>query len=125
RIRLHPIDGIRTAAVGAKRSRLTGGRAMRAETRGEDPAAFVWTRVVPPRGRGGGGVDRAEWLTPYTAAAIAGDALHAGRGARLEMMVAPGASDSVIGRLRREFAWLGSRGVEVSVYRRAAGSGPG
>ena len=40
---------------------------MRAETRGEDPAAFVWTRVVPPRGRGGGGVDRAEWLTPYTA----------------------------------------------------------
>ena len=86
-------------------------------------AAFVWSRVVPAPGRGGAFLERAEWLTPYTAAAIADDALHAGRGARLEVTVARDATDSAVGRLRREFAWLGARGVEVSVSRRGQSAG--
>ena len=96
---------------------------MRVETRPENRAAFVWSRVVPPPGRGGALLERAEWLTPYTAAAIADDALHAGRGARLEMTVARDVTDSAVGRLRREFAWLGARGVEVSVSRRGQAAG--
>ena len=86
-------------------------------------ASFVWSRVVPAPGRGRAFLERAEWLTPYTAAAIADDALHAGRGARLEVTVARDATDSALGRLRREFAWLGARGVEVSVSRRGHAAG--
>ena len=96
---------------------------MHVETKSDDRAAFVWSRVVPPPGRGGALLERAEWLTPYTAAAIADDALHAGRGARLEMTVARDVTDTAVGRLRREFAWLGARGVDVSVSRR--GQPPG
>src|SRR5689334_19404130 len=91
---------------------------MDVQTTGEDRAAFAWSRVVPAPGRGGALLERAEWLTPYTVAAIADDALHAGRGARLEVTVAREVTDSAVGRLRREFAWLGARGVEVSVHRR-------
>jgi hypothetical protein len=91
---------------------------LHAEPTGEERTAFVWTRVVPGPGRGVGAVERADWLTPYTAAAIAGDALHAGRGARLEMTFAPGLGEATLGRVRREFAWLGARGVEVTVSRR-------
>ena len=94
---------------------------MQANTSGR--TAFVWSRVVPARGRGSAFLERAEWLTPYTAAAIADDALHAGRGARLEMTVARDATDSAVGRLRREFAWLGARGVEVSISRRGHAAG--
>jgi hypothetical protein len=94
---------------------------MPADTSGR--AAFVWSRVVPAPGRSRALLERAEWLTPYTAAAIADDALHAGRGARLEVTLARDATDSAVGRLRREFAWLGTRGVEVSISRRGQAAG--
>ncbi len=81
-------------------------------------AAFVWTRVLPAPGTGVGAVQRAEWLTPYTAATIAADALHAGRGARLEMTLRATSSDADVAALRATFAWLGARGVQVDVVRR-------
>jgi hypothetical protein len=82
-----------------------------------DKVAFVWTRVVPPPGRSSAAVERATWLTPYDAATVAGDALHAGRGASLELTVSSNLDEATVGQLRREFAWLGGRGVQVSVRR--------
>jgi acyl carrier protein len=39
---------------------------------------LVWARVVPPSERGRGDVQHAGWLTPYTAQAIAEDAIQPG-----------------------------------------------
>jgi acyl carrier protein len=82
--------------------------------RGSTPA-LVWARVVSAHDDGD--IQRAGWLTPYTAETIAEDALRAGRGARLEVAVAPTVSDAGLVELQDEFAWLGERGVQVSVRR--------
>ena len=79
--------------------------------------AFVWTCVLPPPGRSTAAIQRAAWLTPYTAATIAADALHAGRGAELQMTVRGGLSDAELASVRGTFAWLRGRGVRVSVHR--------
>ncbi|HTD26473.1 MAG TPA: phosphopantetheine-binding protein, partial [Candidatus Elarobacter sp.] len=76
-----------------------------------------WARVVSSRGEAGGEIQRAGLLTPYTAETIAEDALRAGRGARLEVAVPPDVSDAGLAALQDEFAWLGARGVQVSVRR--------
>jgi acyl carrier protein len=77
---------------------------------------LVWARVVSPR-VARGDIQRAGWLTPYTAETIAEDALHAGRGARLEVAVSSSLSDERLAQLQDEFSWLGERGVQVSVRR--------
>ncbi len=80
------------------------------------PLDLVWARVVsahPARGE----IQRAGWLTPYTAETIAEDALRAGRGARLEVAVSSSLSDDRLAELQGEFAWLCARGVLVSVRR--------
>jgi acyl carrier protein len=84
--------------------------------RGSTPA-LVWARVVSAHDDGSGDIQRAGWLTPYTAETIAEDALRAGRGARLEVAVPPTVSDAGLVELQDEFAWLGERGVQVSVRR--------
>jgi hypothetical protein len=87
----------------------------------EGGSLFVWARVVPPEGRSRGGtIQRTDWLTPYAALELATDALWAGRGARLELWVDAATDPNGIDRLRDQFAWLGRRGVEVSVGRRAS-----
>jgi acyl carrier protein len=77
----------------------------------------AWARVVSARGESAGEIQRAGWLTPYTAETIAQDALRAGRGARLEVAVPPDLSDARLAAIQDEFAWLGKRGVQVSVRR--------
>lgn len=79
--------------------------------------ALVWARVFSPRNHTGGDIQRAGWLTPYTAENIAEDALRAGRGARLEVAVPPNVSDALLARLQHEFGWLGDRGVQVTIRR--------
>jgi acyl carrier protein len=79
--------------------------------------ALVWARVVSARGELGGEIQHAGWLTPYTAETIADGALRAGRGARLEVAVPSSVSDAGLAELQDEFAWLGARGVQVSVRR--------
>jgi acyl carrier protein len=76
-----------------------------------------WTRVVSSRGEASGEIQRVGLLTPYTAETIAEDALRAGPGARLEVAVPPDVSDASLAELQDEFAWLGTRGVQVSVRR--------
>jgi len=78
--------------------------------------ALVWARVVSAR-ESCGDIQRAGWLTPYTAETIAEDALRAGRGAKLEVAVPPTVSDASLAQLQDEFAWLGDRGVQVSIRR--------
>ena|SRR2546422_7334605 len=79
--------------------------------------AFIWTRLVPPDGAARATVHRAGWLSRYVAEAIAEDALRAGRGARLEVRVAPDASDTELAGVQEGFAWLRSLGVLVHVGR--------
>ena len=79
--------------------------------------ALVWARVCSPRSRSGADIQRAGWLTPYTAENIAEDALRAGRGARLEVAVPVTISDTVLAEIENEFGWLGERGVEVTIRR--------
>ena len=67
--------------------------------------------------RVGGEIQRAGWLTPYTAQTIAEDAVRAGRGARLEVAVPSDLGDASLAELQDTFAWLGERGVQVSVRR--------
>ena len=110
------IDSLRTygelvAAVEAAIARL---EPLRPAT---ELAERVWARVVSPASQPGGDLQRAGWLTPYTTQTIAEDALHAGRGARLEITVSPELPDARLARLQQEFAWLATRGITVQIRR--------
>src|SRR5207249_1578907 len=74
-------------------------------------------RAHRPRGEAGGEIQRPGWLTPHTAPTIAEDAVRAGRGARLEVAVPSDLGDASLAELQDTFAWLGERGVQVSVRR--------
>ena len=73
----------------------------------------VWARLVSP----GGELVRAEPLTPYVVEMLTDDALRAGRDARLEIRLGPGANETDVARLRRDLAKLGGHGVDVSIAR--------
>src|SRR5213082_3564750 len=73
----------------------------------------VCSRLVSSHGE----LRRAELLTPYVAETIAGNALHAGGGARLEITVAEDASDAELAHVGAEFAWLAERGLAVTIGR--------
>jgi acyl carrier protein len=96
---------------------LTRARRERDAQRTSDAPALVWARVISSRGAAGAEIQRAGWLTPYTAETIAEDALRAGRGAKLDVAVPSSLSDARLAELQDEFAWLGDRGVQVSVRR--------
>jgi acyl carrier protein len=113
------IDGLRTYGELLDAVRLLSQERRQAEVHAAArPApALVWACVTSPRAEASGNIQRAGWLTPYTAETIAEDALRAGRGAKLEVAVAPTVSDVGLAQLQEEFAWLGERGVQVSVRR--------
>ena len=85
-----------------------------AEARGAERPPHIWVRIVPATGESGGTLERTGWLTPYTAETIAEDAVRAGRGARLELTVAESTTEGLV-RVKRQFARLGKRGVQVTV----------
>jgi len=87
-----------------------------AEARGAEGPARFWVRIVPATGESSGTLERTGWLTPYTAETIAEDAVRAGRGARLELTVAESTTEGLV-RVKRQFARLGKRGVQVIVRR--------
>src|SRR5213076_1549201 len=74
--------------------------------------------ALPPAGKSGGSLERAGWLTPYTAETIAEDAVRAGHGAQLEVTVAASADDIELARVQHHFAWLGEHDVWVTVRRK-------
>jgi acyl carrier protein len=77
-------------------------------------------RLTPPGLERSWAVERVLLLTPYAAESLADDALRAGPGARLELRVAPRASESVLARIRTLFSALNERGIEVEVRRDGA-----
>jgi acyl carrier protein len=89
-------------------------RAAVVDDGGEPP--FVWARVAAP-GRTDGALERAGRLTPYEAQTIGEDALRAGRGAQLEVMVSLTTGGAGLARVAEEFSWLRERGVRVRVTR--------
>ena len=110
------LDDVRT--YGDLVSTVTALVCERSAPRAADEPGPVWARIVPPDARGAGSVERALRLTPYAAQTIADDALHAGRGTRLELEVPAAASDRDMATVQACFARLGERGVEVNVRRR-------
>ena len=88
-----------------------------AEVRAAEPPLRMSARVVPPAGESAGTLERAGWLTPYTAETIAEDAMRAGHGAEVEVTVAAGTDDIGLARVQHHFAWLGERDVRVTVRR--------
>ena len=105
----------RARSYGAFLRRLLGQRHR--ERRADIP---VRTRVVAPRGGADVSLERAVPLTPYTAQNIAEDALHVGRGARLEVTVPANIADTGVAAVHAQFAWLGRRDIDVQVRRAAA-----
>jgi hypothetical protein len=61
------------------------------------------------------GLERVGWLTPYAAEMIVEDAIHAGRGACLEVTVPADAAAGDLDCVQRHFARLKRRGVGISV----------
>ena len=98
-----------------KTTKALAGTRREAETRSEEQR--VRARVVPPSGKPSTILDRTDLLTPYTAETIAEDALRAGHGAELDLTVAADATVADVARVQEQFAWLGNRGVRVSVRR--------
>ena len=84
------------------------------------PVPVVSARVV----RAGGDpalplVERSGKLTPYVVQDITEDALWAGHGSSLEVTVQATATEASVDLVMDHFAWLGERGVKVSVRRDA------
>jgi len=79
--------------------------------------AFIRARVVSAGDEWAGELRRAGELTPYVAETICDDALRAGPGARLEVMVDAGTDDAGLGCVQDQFAWLRARSIEVEVHR--------
>jgi hypothetical protein len=108
----------------ASRGRMDPGLADAAAAPADDPAyepASFSARITRPGTHFGADVCHAGRLTAYTAETVADDALRAGRGARLELIVAPTASDAALARLREQLGWLRERGVAVDVHRGRVG----
>ncbi len=80
-----------------------------------EAAPCITARIAFEEGPPTGTLHRVGWLTPYTAQTIGEDALRAGPGARLQVTVAPIADAASLARVRDAFAWLGARGVQVTV----------
>jgi acyl carrier protein len=88
-----------------------------------DTPIFFWARVDAL-----GGVPRtlhrSGWLTPYAAEALVEDALRGGRGARMELVLPTGTSDSGLAWANARFAWLSRHGIRVQVRRGGAEPAP-
>jgi acyl carrier protein len=76
-------------------------------------SSLVRARLVRPDSE----LLRTDLLTPYAAETIAEDALRMGRGAHLELTAPATASDARLVQLEEKFAWLRTRGIQVTVRR--------
>jgi acyl carrier protein len=61
--------------------------------------------------------ERVAWLTPYTAEEVLDDVVCCGRGARLDVRLAPNVSEGVRARLAAELRWLDAWAIAVDVRR--------
>jgi acyl carrier protein len=103
------VDAVRALPPRPARRRVSGARGapllVQAALRGVD-------------GSGPRRFERALWLTPYGAETLVDDVAHAGPGARLEVRVPRGTTETAIAWLRHQLAAVAARGVGVDVRRR-------
>ena len=83
---------------------------------GDVPVPLL-ARITPPGTPPPWTVERVILLTPYAAETLSDDALRAGWGARLELMLAADASAAALAWVRGQFPRLGDRGVLLDVRR--------
>ena len=76
---------------------------------------FVRVRLSRAAQPFAGSLERLCALTPYAVELIADDALRAGRGARLELLVAANEGNEVVRRVQARFASLARRGINLVV----------
>jgi len=110
------LDGVRTYGDLVRATASLVRERGEAEVWAAEPPLRMWSRVAPSGGAHGTR-ERSGLLTPYTAEAIAEDAVGAGRGAQLEVTLAASTDDVGLARVRHQFAWLGARDVRVTVRR--------
>lgn len=82
-------------------------------TTGTEPAPRIRVRIVSASGEPTT-LERTGLLTPYSAETIADDALYAGDGAQLEVMVTK-STTAGLARIEQQFAGLGRHGIRVTV----------
>lgn len=76
---------------------------------------FVRARVSRAGQPLAGSLERLYALTPYAVELIADDALRAGRGAQLELLVAADEGNEAVRRVQARFASLARRGINLVV----------
>ena len=81
------------------------------------PVPLVRARLIPSDERRHRGMERAVWLTPYGTELLMDDALAAGVGARLELVLERGCSEIDLARVSDRFARLRQRGIAIDVHR--------
>lgn len=96
---------------------MTGSRAPAARIDGAEDNPVPFRARIRPTEEGPAPLRIAGWLTPYEVETLAMDARRMGCGARLELTVGASASERRLEWVRRQFAGLGRRGIEVSVRR--------
>jgi hypothetical protein len=94
---------------------VAGEGAMRVEV--GDGFAVPFRARLQTGGPRPGALRIAGWLTPYEMETLAMEARGLGSGARLELRLGANTSDRRLEWVRRRFAGLGRRGIEVSVRR--------
>jgi acyl carrier protein len=79
----------------------------------------ILVRTVASRGKHAKhpGLVRTEWLTPYDIETIAEDALRAGRGARLDVVLPVEAGAADTHEVEERFARLRNRGLDLTIHR--------
>lgn len=81
------------------------------------PVPMVRARLVPRDDRRHRGTERTLWLTPYGTELLIEEALNAGSGARLELVLDRDSSETDIGRVNACFSRLRQRGIAIDVRR--------
>ena len=76
---------------------------------------MIHSRLVPADNGPARYLARADALTPYEIQLITEDAVRAGRGARLEIVVSAPTDRTIVDTLRDAFARLAERGVDVHI----------
>ena len=113
------LDGVRTFGELLTTALSLTRRSQEDEVKARRRPMLVRTGVVASRGKGAKrpGLVRTEWLTPYDIETIAEDALRAGRGARLDVVlpVEAGAAETV--EVEERFARLRNRGLGITIHR--------
>lgn len=81
------------------------------------PVVLARTRLTPHEARRHRAMDRSIWLTPYAIETLIDDAVAAGSGAHLEILLDAESSPADVARTTERFRRLPARGITIDVQR--------